>query len=337
MLIFEDASWKKVAKYIVLSILGSIYVIFFVFFWISDKSFGIPVNSFFLITILYVCTAGGLLWFYDDTNQPQSNSFEPDKASIPDTVFRADSHVVHRKQQQHRQPDSLLLAPLLLLGTNRKGHLPADGKNHPFKDYQEHLGIRFFEYSITAGMFLLATALTYGLGQGEVYVYQHAFMGMVVCNAIGTCMIFQLPDTYSVGKGHSLFSLFLELTGTFFASCFCFAAAMYPVIAVCMPLVLGDYMRHNPEVWIVYTIAVSTIVLYALFAFFGWIFLWILPLWKAYNADENTGSSSSVNFASCLAKGTVAFTLLNFIGKITIIGIALGGAFNQMNFAATAA
>lgn len=106
--------------------------------------------------------------------------------------------------------------------------------------------VRYFEYSMTAGLFLIATMSAVG-SSGEAYTYQVAYQGMLVCNLLG------IPITLGVLGCASVLDSFqdMELIGSYMGwaigcivaatagSTAFFVASMIPILSAVGTSVFG--------------------------------------------------------------------------------------------------
>jgi len=314
----------------------------------------VPINSFFLVTVMYLSWTSCILWFYPDKKvEAIAQKIKQHLPKIPKIFASRDAGVcvatcTSSSTGSARVFGSAIRRPAYLmkaeLQTDRHGQVawqeqdPQKMKGEMETRVFDALSFKFIEYTITAGIFLVGTIMVMGGNLQDVYVVQEALWGMALCNAIGIVLVQEVcreviralnydsikPVPGWTGLLKSAF--FWRTTGLFFASCACFLAAFLPLMLQNLIPVAWQY-PVPPLPWQIMLVAHTLMVIYFAFAALGWVFLWVVPCWNYAWRRQMQDENFAANCTTAAQWGIVAFSFLNLLGKSLIAGFTLAGVW----------
>lgn len=107
---------------------------------------------------------------------------------------------------------------------------------------------KYFEYSMTAGLFLVATTAALGTSS-DAYTYQLAYAGMFLCNVVA------IPITNAILAGCQVVEnkivMVMGIISILIASCVFFVAAMLPLLMQVAPVILNVANIPTGVKWLV--------------------------------------------------------------------------------------
>lgn len=252
-------------------------------FFLFDRFCGISASAFIICVVLYSAALGGIMWFF---------SLGQDVKPLAANIFKSKANKFSDSTGMH-----LLGAP----ARNYRDVFLND--NGGLEQKKQGVNFLHFEYSLTAGLFLIGTIQSFDQ-TADVYVYQQAFAGMVMCNVLGICLTNNIVHDGGPVGGWEYIS---HHTFVFLASCLLFCAGFVPVAHLC--LVPVTKLESVPIV--VQATTVLLLVFYCLFGFVGAIGLWLMP---GFNVCDSTKA----------LKWTAWFySILNFMCKLSIFTTSL--------------
>lgn len=294
----------KYGMYALVLLMGAMPIIFFV----------CP-NTHVPITSLALCIGLDLVAAWGVGKYTSQDSIKGPSAS--------DATVLKYKDAYHEK-----LIPAVGLWNQNKLFWGIAGTKGSLSQEEKEVNFRHLEFSLTAGLFLVATIFVSDM-TADVYVYQQAFFGMVMCNAIAWCLISHANKTDNESQMN------LQQTLVFLAATMCFIAGVLPAFALSVGPLLTDQGNNVPV--IVKVVVVYLIASYCLFAFVGMLFFVIFPALKTTSSTMEfvIFSSLKTTFSTMDSKWrneklVWVYFFLNFICKFGIIVILLAGALQQV-------
>lgn len=147
---------------------------------------------------------------------------------------------------------------------------------------------KYFEYSMTAGLFLVATTTALGTSS-DAYTYQLAYAGMFLCNVVAIPITNALKDGYKVPSDDKIM-VAMGIISVLIASCVFFVAAMLPLLMQVAPIIFNVANIPIGVKWLVGLV----LGFYCLFAVAGTVGI-LESLYKGMSSNATHGPAVSIS------------------------------------------
>lgn len=186
--------------------------------------------------------------------------------------------------------------------------------------------VRYFEYSLTAGLFLVSVLITM-YPSADAYMYQILYQGMMMCNLVaipitkgivGAVKTHEFLDQASAAKVHMMYGQWVPagLGMILAASMLFFIAAFVPFSTTVMPLIGSEGVPTSVKL-----VVIIILIIFLLFALVGLVTIGRMIAVVSNSAQQEATKGEYIRqIRKWMDYQLVAYELLNW-GKW---GIAIG-------------
>jgi hypothetical protein len=269
----------------------------------------LPPNNCILVGLLHAITGIGILIFYMK-NRTDTGIGKLNRRASPQS--ENNRYISLLGADDNKEPNTRLLS----------------GWVDDFTATMHMVNVRYFEYSMTAGLFLVSLTLML-YPNGDAYVYQQVYTGMLFCNLVAIPITNAIIGFAKAKDGGSSLST-TEDQGWIIAGIILVLCASLTFFAASFaPFFLNaGAILNNPEMpQPVKGVVGGTIAVFFLFAGFGTFT--ILYMLREISMSKKDNKNTSVTVLEWTMNQLIGYEVLNW-GKWIIAAVILGSARFQI-------